>query len=790
MAGPLAGLRVLDCSSGIAGPQASGILADYGAEVIWVEPPGGDPTRVLHPGAASVFNRGKQSVVLDVATPDGRAAIERLAERADIFIESWTPGTAEGLGFGYHELHARNPQLIYASVSGFGQGGRYRDLPAYESVVHALIGTMAYQAGHRDGPIFEAQPFASTGAAGLAVIGILAALYRRLEDGFGRRVDTSLWDGALAFHIMMWGESDTSVAANQAPSDTRSMLRRTRNRLITRTFLCSDGQYIGVHTGAVGAFNRFMEVLGLNDRIKPITSGLDMGTPLTPEESDVLEGAIHRIFAEHPRAWWVKRLMEADVCAVEHLPPTTVFDEPQARHNGMVMEVDDPMLGRVEQVAPGIRFDGAAPPTPTPAPTPGQHTEAVLASLRRPETPSPWRAERRAAEPDVRPLLDGVKVLDFGAYYAGPYSSRALADLGADVIKLEPLAGDQLRGIERPFHAAQAGKRSLAANLKDPALKPAIDSLIRWADAVHHNMRPGAAERLGLGREQVRALNPNAIYLYAPGWGSSGPHMMRQSFAPMLSAYVGSSFEVAGQYNEPLPSLGNEDPGNGLLGAVSMLIGLVQRRRTGEVVACENPQLNAAMGLVAHIVRRASDKAPIGAETLDVLQMGTSALESLYQTADGWLCLCVRTNDEIAGLQAAAGFDILGDPRFASIEGRRENRDLLADLLRDAFAGRTSEAWRSAFAGSKVMAVTPVGSDIVHRMLNDEEQRRAGRVAEVTHPTKGRFREFSNLVRVSNAEAKAYRLAPGLGEHSDEILAANGYTAEQIAGLRSSGAIR
>ena len=129
------------------------------------------------------------------------------------------------------------------------------------------------------------------------------------------------------------------------------------------------------------------------------------------------------------------------------------------------------------------------------------------------------------------------------------------------MIKLEPTLGDPLRGIERPLFSAQAGKRSLAVNLKDPGLQPAIDKLLDWADVVHHNMRPGAAERLGLGAEQIRAEHPDVVYLYAPGWGSSGPHMMRQSFAPMLSGYVGASYEVAGEFNEPMPSTGNEDPG-------------------------------------------------------------------------------------------------------------------------------------------------------------------------------------------------------------------------------------
>src|SRR5262249_33116700 len=157
-----------------------------------------------------------------------------------------------------------------------------------------------------------------------------------------------------------------------------------------------------------------------------------------------------------------------------------------------------------------------------------------LAALGRSTAPSVWRQQAPAAKPiENRPVLDGVRIIDFGGYFAGPFSSRLLADLGADVLKIEPSVGDQVRGIERVFFAANAGKRSLAVNLKDQALRPAIEQLLKSADIVHHNMRPGAAERLGLGREQVRAINPDAIYVYAPGWGSTGPYALRQSFAPL-----------------------------------------------------------------------------------------------------------------------------------------------------------------------------------------------------------------------------------------------------------------
>ncbi|MDB5446371.1 MAG: dddD [Phenylobacterium sp.] len=790
MSRPLAGLRVVDCSQGTAGPQASWLLADYGAEVIWVEPPGGDPTRDREPGAAAVFNRGKRSIVLDVAKAEDRETIARLAERADVFIEGWRPGEVESYGLGFDQLRARSPQLIYCSLTGFGTDDPRGDLPAYEPLVHALVGTMAYQAGHRDGPIFAALPFASTGAAQLAVVGILAALHRRGEDGAARRVETSMLDGALVFHQMLWGESDASADATSAQAnDPRAMLSRSRNRLITRSFLCGDGEYLGIHTGALGAFSRLMEVLGLSDKIKPIQGGFDMGTPLSEEESEALEGAIHGIFASQPRDYWVKRLMEADICAVEHLPPTRSFDQPQTRHNGMVVEVDDARLGKTLQVASGVRFNDEPPPPPAAAPEPGRDTAAVLAELRAPAEPSPWAPAVPPAEPDPRPVLQGVKVLDFGAYYAGPFSSRLLADFGADVIKLEPTAGDQLRGIERPFFAAQAGKRSLAANLKSSAMRPAIEALIKWADLVHHNMRPGAAERLGLGRDQVRQVNPDVIYLYAPGWGSTGPSAMRQSFAPMMSGYVGASYEVAGQYNEPLPSVGNEDPGNGLLGGIGALIALLDRRRTGKAAYCENPQLNAALGMVAHLPRTGDGEA-VGAGRLDVLQMGTEALESLYRTSDGYLCLVARSDEEIRGLEARLGLDLLGDARFATPGGRRESRGFLDDLLRNTFEGRSTVEWLEHFKGSGVPLVQPVGREAVRQLLNDPAQRKIGRVTETHHPEKGKVRELARLVRISGSQLPPYKLAPGLGEHSEEILGWLGYTPEQLAALKATGDIR
>lgn len=780
MTGPLSGLRVVDCSTGTAGPRATGMLADYGAEVIWVEPPGGDRFRAGLAIPYAVFNRGKRGVVLDLKDDRDRERMFRLLGTADVFFESWRPGVAGRLGLGWDTVHQRFPGLVYTSITGFGTDGPHRDLPGYESLVHAVAGSTGEQAGHRDPPIYQALPFASIGAAMLGLIGTLAALYRRGEDGYGRHVETSLLDGALSFLGMLWGDSDNeSLTPPVRPGSIR---------LVSRTYRCADEEYLGVHTGAVGAFGRLIRVLGLQDRIPAAEDGTDMRIPLTPEQSAIVLDEIPGIFARESRAVWLDKLLKADICAVPALRPGEVFDEPQPRHNGMVLEIEDPVLGHVQQVAPPMKIAQSPSLVRAAACSVGQHTAEVFAELdagTRPELPVP------AGPPAAgRPLLDGLRVLDIGAYYAGPYSSRLLADLGADVIKLETTLGDQLRGIPRPFRSAQAGKRGIALNLKDPALAPALDGLLSWADAITHNMRPGAAERLGVGFEQARARNPRIVYLYAPGWGSTGPDAQRQSFAPMLSGYAGVSYEVAGKYNEPLFPLGNEDPGNGLLGAVGVLLGLLHRQRAGDGgVYVENSQLDATMAHMAHVVR-AADGAVLGAMRLDPLQTGFSALDRLYETADGWLALAVAGDDELSRLGDVLGVAFRADERFATAEAREENDYELSVVLGDILQTRATGDWVTLLTAAGLGAVAPATENNCRAFHRDPANHQTGRVVEVRHPGQGVVRELAHLIRVSDAARAEHRLAPEPGEHTVEVLTELGYDADALAELKARGSVR
>ena len=768
--GPLAGLRVIDAGIGTASIRASSLLADYGADVTWVERPGGAAIRTSEPELVAVFGRSKHSIEMDLREDRGRRDLVELLGSADVFLHSWRPGVAEALGLGFDQLHDSLPGLVCTSISGFGEDDPNRDLAGYEAIVHAVVGTMGEQVGHRDGPIYEGLPFASIGAGYLAAIGTLAALHRRVSDRAGRSVRTSLLDGALAYLAMMWSDDDRGSPPHAHGS----------RRLVARAFECADGEYLGIHTGAVGAFDRLMEVLGLAEHFHTTGSGPAMGMELDPNQRRIVLEDLPKVMATKPRAEWLAALLDADVCALPELRAGEVFDEAQVRHNEMVVRVDDAELGPLDQVAPPLRFSASPHAPPTRAPRPGEHPDSHA---------EPWQDPSQAGAADVsRPLLDGVRILDLGAFFAGPYASRLLADLGADVVKLEPLHGDQLRGLDRPFGSAQANKRAIAVDLKQPAGQAIARRLAAEVDIVQHNLRPGVAERLGLGYDDLRAENPALVYAYAPGWGTTGPDIQRQSFAPLMSGYVGANFEVAGQFNPPLFPLGNEDPGNGLVGAAGMLMALLHRARGGAGQLVEHPQLNATMAHVAHIVRR-EDGEVLGAQRLDPLQLGHGALDRLYETSDGWVCVAASAEKHVAALSEALGLDLAGDPRFAGRDARQAHDYQLADVIGDALERlATADALQRLRAAAVPAAVPASRNDSA--FLRDPAQLRTGRIAECPHPTRGRVRETGVLVQVSGSTPPAHRLAPGLGEHTDEVLRELGYAQPDIDALRAEGITR
>ena len=354
MAGPLEGIRVVDCSCGEAGARMTWLLADYGADVVRVEPPEGDPWRDRLAVKYAVYHRNKRSIELDLRNENGREALLGLLETADVFVETWRPGVAARLGLSYEVVHKRAPRLVYCSISGFGEGSDFADMPGYSALVHAATGMMSAQFGHREGPIFLGLPQASNGAAYMALIGVLAALYRREADGWGRLVESSLFDGVLAYMAQALGYGDAA-----APVESGSVAPFGAPRFVTRTFLCEDDDWLGISTFGRGAFDRLMTVLGIDDRIPP-QDGVDVMAQLSLEEAAIIFNEVPEIFLTRSRAAWLELLLQADIAAIPVLRPGEVFDEPQVVHNGIVVEVDDPVLGVLQQVGPAARVRGHA----------------------------------------------------------------------------------------------------------------------------------------------------------------------------------------------------------------------------------------------------------------------------------------------------------------------------------------------------------------------------------------------------------------------------------------------
>ncbi|HTZ30455.1 MAG TPA: CoA transferase, partial [Streptosporangiaceae bacterium] len=551
------------------------------------------------------------------------------------------------------------------------------------------------------------------------------------------------------------------------------------NRLITDLFICQDGKYLMVHTGGDGGFKRLTDILGVGDRIRAI-EGVEMRVPLNEEEYHIARHLVPDAFKARPRAEWIKLFHEADVAALPVLPASETIEEPQVAYADLVIDVDDPVHGHMRQVGPVIRFADSPAAAPPPAPILGQNTAAVAAG----ETPVSAIADAAlTGEPLAGPLA-GLRVIDFSAFFATAYGARLLSDLGADVIKVEPVRGDHMRPLPDLFEGAQRGKRTIALDMRTPEGQEVARRLVAGADVVMHNFRPGKAEKIGLGYEQLREIKPDLIYAFLPGFGSAGPMEKLKSFAPLVSGYAGLLYEGAGAGNPPVRRvLGNEDLYNGMAGAVAVLMAVQHRTRTGRGQYLENPQLHSSLFVVGEHATDA-ERRPLPAHELDADQTGWSPLYRLYRTSDGWICLACFGDRAFGRLCEALGLpDVPADARFASQAARDANVGELAELLAGRFAQLSTENAQAVLDEHRVPAETPLDDPLMPEFLWEEWALEDQRVFEHHHAEHGWIREVGLVVRLSDTPGLNKGTSPRLGQHSAEILAELGYDDEEQAAL-------
>ncbi len=786
----LTGVRVLDLSQGPAVGIATMIMADFGADVLKVERPSGDALDAI--ASAPMWRRGKRLIELDLDHEVDLVRLNELCAAADVLICNWRTNALARKGLDFPTLHARHPHLIVCYVTGFGSHGPRADCPGYEHVVAACIGRMRLFAGlcDRDGPVFSALQVGTHACAQSAVTGVLAALYERDDDGEGRLVETSMLQGLLPYEQ---GAMLASQFRDRFPEIFPAMQQASNEPPMPSLYYhpaqAGDGKWLQFGNLLPHLFDNFLVATDLVD----VVADADWnGTQMVLSDPAKHESFRARMLAriqDRPAAdWMTDFIADGGIVATTYQTTQEALKDPDIVANGHI----------VERADGGVQLGPIARLTETPA-RPGG--DASFGD----ELAATWRANPRSTPTRKRrvgPPLAGVKVVELATIIAAPLGASFLADMGADVIKVEQIGGDPYRGLGRGMGSARvnAGKRSLSVDLKSDAGRTIVLDLIGEADVVLHNFRPGVPERLGIDYDAVRAINPGVVYLQCNGYGPDGPSALRPSTHPIPGAAMGG---VMYQMREQLPSElqdldglrlwtrrlmraneVNPDPNTAMVVATAVTLGLVAKQRTGkgQQILIDMFGANAYAN---HDDFLSYPGKPSRAMT-DELMHGLNATYRLYRAADEtWVFLALLRAAErhrfVAALEEA-GLQAPDEMLLAA------GGDAAVETLQTLFGQRTADAWEALFAGKRVACVGASAYLPSEFWLNDAQADALGLARSVDHPSLGNYRRHGTNV-IFDATLYDVKPPPLAGQHNEELLLARGYTKTQIDALTAAGTL-
>ncbi|MFT3853402.1 MAG: CoA transferase [Ilumatobacteraceae bacterium] len=782
----LDGIRVVDASSGPVAGMATMVLADFGADVVKVEPPGGDRFRA--DAAAPLWLRGKRSVAADLRTTAGLRDLHDLARHADVLVVSGPPSRAVRWGVDAAAAAALNPRLVHCAVTGWGPGGPLAEVPGYEAAVAARSGRMlAFERQlRRGGPVFAAVPIGGHVAAHGAVQGIVAALLARTRGAGFQRVETSLLQGLLPFDLV---ELLIVEMAERSGVEAPDLLA-VGGDLPTLNYhpvRCADGRWIQCGNLLEHLLYAFLESIDLLGDLLADDRFVDSPAAWTPEAVEAARDMILTRVMERPADEWMEVFRaNGNVAAEPFLTTTEALDHPDVVAAGDVVTIDDPVHGPVRTIGPIAELTATPGVVGAPGPAIGStDTVTVVTAWSSAADPLPI-ADGGAVPPPAGRPLDGITVVDLATIIAAPMATSMLADLGARVIKVEPIDGDPYRHLVAggtPAAKTTAGKESIALDLKQAEGRRIAVELCATADMVVHNWRPGVAERLGLGEDAVRAVNPGVIWLSLTGYGRHSPAAPRPATHPCAGAAAGGAgYQAGAAVTAPCDSLddvreisrqliraneSNPDPNSGVVAAAAALLALLARARTGVGQAVHVNML------LANLYANADDAVVYAGRPprpqADESSFGTGPGYRLYPTADGWLFLALTTDDEWRRGAAILGIDLPTE----------------AEAIAAALAGAPADEWQARFVAAGLAGVRADGASPGNCWAHDEQVLANGFTPETTHARFGTHRRWGPVVRVGGGPPA---LGPGVlsGEQTDAILAELGRTPDEVAALRAA----
>lgn len=744
------GVRILDLSQGHAGPMASMLLGDFGAQVLKIEPPGGD--RIAGAPGHVVWNRNKLRHVLDLDAAADRAELDRLIAGADIAVFDHAPGRLEALGLDAATLTAKHPRLIHLWVPPFGVSGPYSHLPEHHAMLTGLTGAAFRQGSYADQPVWHVMPMVHHGQAVMAASAMAAALLDRHRTGEGQAVTVS---GA---------HGNAEIAGPIGFLDSAGMQGHPLGGGASyRLYRCGDGEWLFLGALFPHFFQKAVDAMGLT-KLRHYPPGVfDVG------------GLMEHMFAQAPRQHWLDLLLEGDapVAPVQHRADW--LKSGPMTDNAMRVEIEDKQLGPVEM--PGVPLKLSK--------TPGS-----VRTLMRPATAQCLAdfAARRAAPASAggapRPPLAGVRVLDLGSVIAGAYASSILASFGADVVKVESAEGDPFRPYGMGFVNYNRGKRGLGLDLKDPEGRAAFLDMARQADVVIDNYRLGVRQRLGIDYAALQAVNPRIISCSINAYGPTGADAHRPGFDPLMQARSGMMSAQGGPGQEPVfHSVAINDVATAATVSFGVIAALNAREVTGlgqNIDTCLAAQ--SAMFQSGALTTWPGAPAPPEGEP-DCI--GFAALDRYYPCADGWLTLALTTEaqaDALARILGAKGWRA----RFGDSLLDQPRRGDMADEIEMLLGERERDATVQALLAAGVPATPVFHGD---EASGQDWLWEAGFFQLQAHPRWGELIASRGYADFSRSGSGFARLHPELGEHCVEVLLEYGFEKDRIRMLAERGAI-
>ena len=806
MSGALDGIRVLDLSTRMA--EATGkTLADLGAEVIKVEPPGGCDARCTPPFAQDgrslfweAWGLGKRSVVCDIDSHQGQDEVRTLAASADVLLESFVPGHLAERNLGPHELAAVNPALVYVSVTPFGVGTPDEAVPMTDLTLSAAGGLLAMQGNHDRVPTPVGYSETSFLGAMQAAADAVMALCERDRSGLGQHLDSSI-QAAVMWSLM----SITSYAAlgQDFPGRGDDRADVTHPEVVPGVRMpfiepCADG-FVGMTLVLGEQGNRGMKSLmawvieegALDDDLAEVNweKWLEMlgDETLSRDDANRALGQMLEFIKTKTQAEIQERAVAGKMLVAPCYTSAHLTADPQLAARDFWVEVE----GAVH-AGPFARLSATPVFFRHRAPELGRHQE-ILHGLdpvtRSAADDKVWAAPRG-------PLFEGLKVADLSWIAAGPLITKDLANLGATVIRVETEARlDTLRWIPphlphaapmsagHPMANMNQSKLGLALNFTGPEAKAVIDRMIEWADVLVENYTPGTAERLGFGYDRVRALNPRAVMLSSCMRGQTGPEARHTGFGLHGACLAGFTAITGWPDRPPHPPWGAYTDFISPRYALSALgAALHHRNRTGEGQYIDLSQIEASIHFLAPLVLEYRDSGRVRAQA--GLDCDRAAPHGVYRTAgvERFCAVAVETDEQWDGLCSVVPDLHEIDDRWSQVGVA--NAD---DLLEAWFSGRDNFEAAAELRAAGVPAYAALRASDFYADPNLVAREF---FIELDHGAIGTMTFDGPVTLFSATPARPWRAGPLVGEHTQQVMSEIlGFSEDEISALAAAGAL-